>query len=174
MGRILFTLSIIFVFLTIFIESIILILQLYGRKITRWFGDNAFNFHMIVTISLWVITFFLIILLQFSHHPQFHNSITVRFIGLFLFISGSILGFWGFYLLGLKRALCLNFFEQDVPIVKKSLYRYLDNPLDFGLWLALLGFALLTNSAYNLVITVEFIMTMIPHILLENINLSPL
>jgi len=163
-----FILTIIFVFLTIFVESINLILQLKGRRLTKWFGKNAFNIHMIVTEIFWVITFCLIVILQFEEHPLFHNSIVLKYIGLILLISGIILASWAFRLLGLKRSLCLNFFEENVPIVKKSLYKYIKNPEDYGLWIALIGFASFTGSIYNLVIAVEFIIIMIPHIMLES------
>jgi hypothetical protein len=38
--------------------------------------------------------------------------------------------------------------------------------------MALVGFAIFTRSIYNLVIAVEFIIIMIPHIILENKPLS--
>jgi protein-S-isoprenylcysteine O-methyltransferase Ste14 len=70
--------------------------------------------------------------------------------------------------LGLRRALCLNFFEENVPVIKESLYKYIKNPADYGLWMVLVGFAIFTGSVYNLAIAVEFIIIMIPHIMLEN------
>jgi protein-S-isoprenylcysteine O-methyltransferase Ste14 len=167
MSRI-FILTILFVFLTIFVESANLILQLKGRRLTKWFGKNAFNIHMISTGIFWMITFCLIVILQFEEHPLFHNSIILKYIGLILSISGLILASWAFSLLGLKRSLCLNFFEENVPIVKKSLYKYIKNPEDFGLWIALIGFAIFTGSIYNFAIAVEFIIIMIPHIMLES------
>lgn len=154
--------------MTIFIESVNLIFQLKGKRLTKWFGKNAFNIHMILTGIFWVITFWLIVILQFKEHPLFHNSIILKYTGLILLISGIILASWAFRLLGLKRTLCLNFFEENVPVVKESLYRYIKNPEDYGLWIALIGFAIFTGSIYNLVIAVEFIIIMVPHIMLEN------
>jgi len=167
MNRI-FILTIIFVFLTILVESINLVFQLKGRRLTKMFGKNAFTIHMILTGIFWAITFCLIVILQFEEHPLFHNSTVLRYIGLILLIAGIILASWAFRLLGLKRSLCLNFFEENVPVVKKSLYKYIKNPVDFGLWIALIGFAIFTGSIYNLAIAVEFIIIMIPHIMLEN------
>lgn len=167
MNRI-FILTIIFVFLTILVESINLILQLKGRRLTKWFGKNAFNVHTVITGIFWVITFCLVVILQFQGHPLFHNSIILKYTGLILVISGLILASWAFKLLGLKRSLCLNFFEENVPVVKESLYKYIKNPADYGLWIALIGFAFFTRSVYNLVVAVEFIIIMIPHIILEN------
>lgn len=163
-----FLLTLIFAFLAIFVESVSLILQLKGKRLSKWFGRNAFSIHMITTGALWVITFCLIVYLQFGNHPLFHSSIILKYAGLSLLIVGLILAFWAFKLLGLKRALCLNFFEVNVPVVKESLYKYIKNPLDYGLWMAFFGFAIFTQSIYNLVIAVEFIIIMIPHIILEN------
>jgi len=163
-----FILTVIFVFLTILIESINLILQLKGRKLTKWFGKNAFKVHMIVTVVLWVTTFCFIFALQFEKHPRFHDRVILGYMGLILLISGLILALWAFRLLGLKRTLCLNFFEENVPIVKESVYKYIRNPVDYGFWMALIGFAFFTRSVYNLAVAVEFITIMIPHIMLEN------
>lgn len=88
-----------------------------------------------------------------------------------MLISGLIVALWALKLLGIKRALCLNFFEENVPVVKRSLYKYINNPLDYGFWIALIGFALFTGSMYNLIIAGEFIIVMIPHVMLENVRL---
>ena len=88
--------------------------------------------------------------------------------GLILLIVGAIMAFWASKLLGLKRALCLNFFKDNVSEVTDSLYKYIRNPLDYGIWMTLVGFAIFTRSMYNLIIAVEFIIIMIPHIILEN------
>jgi len=167
-----FILIIIFVFLTIFVESINLILQLKGRRLTKRFGKNAFPVHMIITGSFWIVTFFLFIIFQFEDHPLFHNSSILRYAGLVLLISGMTMALWAFKLLGLKRSLCLNFFEDNVPIIKTPLYNYIKNPEDYGLWMTLIGFALFTGSVYDLVIAVEFIFVMIPHMILENVPLD--
>ncbi len=163
-----FVLTLIFAFLAILVESVNLILQLNGKKLTKWFGKNAFSIHMITTGIFWAITFCLIVYLQFGNHPLFHSSIILKYAGLILLITGLIMAFWAFKLLGLKRALCLNFFQEEVPVVRESLYKCIKNPLDYGIWMALVGFAIFTRSVYNLLIAVEFIIIMIPHIVLEN------
>ena len=164
----LFIFALMFVFLTIFGESVNLILQLRGRKITKWVGPYAFTFHMAITGGLWVITFIVILLLQMEDHPTFHDHLILQYTGLILLVSGGAVALWTCNVLGLKRALCLNFFEEGVPAATEGPYRYLSNPLDYGFWTALIGFALLTGSLYNLVIAVEFILVMIPHVMLEN------
>jgi protein-S-isoprenylcysteine O-methyltransferase Ste14 len=164
----LFIFTLVFVFLTISGESVNLILQLRGRKITKWFSPYAFTIHMVITGGLWIITFIVILLLQMEDHPTFHEHIVLQYIGLILLIGGGAVALWAFNVLGLKRALCLNFFEEGVPAATEGPYMYLSNPMDYGLWTALIGFALLTGSLYNLVIAVEFILVMIPHVMLEN------
>jgi protein-S-isoprenylcysteine O-methyltransferase Ste14 len=123
---------------------------------------------MTTTGAFWVMEFCLMVILQFEDHPLFSTNVSLKYVGSILLISGLILVYWSLRLLGLKRALCLNFFQQNVPVVRKSLYKYIKNPLDYGIWLALVGFAIFTQSIYNLVIAVEFIIIMISHIALEN------
>ena len=167
-----FIYTLIFVFITIFVESLSLILQLKGKRLTKWFGKHTFKIHMLITGILWIITFILVFILQFEEHPKFHGSVILKYTGLFLFGSGSIITIWASILLGIKRLLCLNFFEEDVPIINKSLYKYINNPVDYGFWAALIGFAIFTGSFYNLIIAIEFIILMAPHIKLENIPLK--
>lgn len=164
----LFILSALFVFLTILVESIHLILQLKDKKLTKWFGKNAFNIHAIITGIFWLITVYLIFLLQFELHPLFHENIFLKYFGLILLIFGSVSAFWAFKLLGWKRTLCINFFEENIPLEKTSIYKYINNPMDIGFWTAVIGYALFTASLYNLIIAIEFILVMYPHMLLEN------
>lgn len=168
----LFLLTLISFFLAIFVESLLLILQLKGRKLTKWLGAGAFTVHAGITGALWITSFVLFLLLQREDHPLFHECAAARYLGGVLFMSGGAVAVWAFLVLGLKRSLCLNFFEEIVPMVRKGPYRYFSSPLDYGLWTALLGLALITGSWYNLIITLEFILIMIPHIMLENLPLD--
>ncbi len=168
----LFLSTLIFVFLAVFVESIFLILQLKGRKLTKWLGEKAFTVHAIVTGALWSIAFLLIFLLQLEEHPLFHNHPVLRCVGGILLIGGGLLALWALKILGVQRALCLNFFKEDVPVVRGGPYAYISNPMDYGFWTALLGFALATGSLYNLAIAVEFILVMILHLPLENLPLK--
>jgi protein-S-isoprenylcysteine O-methyltransferase Ste14 len=168
----LFILTLIFAFLTIFGESVSLILQLRGRKMTQWLGARAFTAHMMVTGTLWIASFALFLLLQREDHPLFHESTALRYSGIVLFLGGGAIALWAFLILGLKRSLCLNFFEENVPVVRRGPYQYLANPLDYGLWIALIGIALMTGSWYNLIISLEVILIMIPHMLLENMRIQ--
>ena len=87
-------------------------------------------------------------------------------------VSGLVIAIWGFCLLGVKRSFGLNFFEQNVPVVKKSLYKTIKNPEEFGFWMTVLGFAFFTRSLFNMVIALELIILMIPNIFIENIPLK--
>jgi protein-S-isoprenylcysteine O-methyltransferase Ste14 len=127
---------------------------------------------MVITGFLWVLSYGLIILLQFEKHPLFHHSDVLKYAGLILLVSGLVMSVWGFLLLGVKRSFGLNFFEENVPIVKKSLYKSIKNPEDYGFWMALVGFALFTRSLSNLIVTLEFIILMIPHMHIENIPIK--
>ena len=172
MNSTLFVFTVISVFLTIFIETLIFILQIKGRKFSRWIGKNAFKIHMAVVGSFWVLSFFLIVLLQFRKHPHFHNIIILKWSGLILLVTGLALAIWGFMVLGIKRSFGQNFFEDNVQVVEGSVYKFVKNPEDYGLWAALAGLALFSRSSVNLAIALEFIILMIPHMVIENIPLK--
>ena len=163
-----FILTAICIALIILVETILLSLQWNDRRLTRWLGTHAFTFFAFVVLTLWFLLLYLLIRLQYEEHPLYHTSAFVRYVGLVLFFAGIILAAWSFSLLGVKRALCINFFVDNVPLVTGSVYRYLKNPAHYGFWLALIGFAVYSGSWYNLAIAVEFVVLMIPIIWLEN------
>lgn len=168
----LFIFTVVSVFLAVSVESLVFVLQLKGQKFTKWFGKNAFRIHVVITGFLWGLSFGLIVLLQFEKHSLFHHSDVLKYAGLVLLVSGLVTAVWGFMLLGIKRSFGLNFFDDDVPVVKRSLYKSIKNPEEYGFWMALVGFALFTRSSFNLVVALEFIILMIPHMHIENIPLK--
>jgi len=172
MKSIIFIFTVVSVFLAVSVESLVFILQLRGQKFIKWLGKNAFRIHMVITGFLWGLSFSLIALLQFEKHPLFHHSIVLKYAGLVLLASGLVMAVWGFKLLGLKRSFGLNFFDENVPNVKSSIYKFINNPEDYGFWMALIGFALFTHSLSNLVVALEFIVLMIPHMHIENIPIK--
>jgi protein-S-isoprenylcysteine O-methyltransferase Ste14 len=87
-------------------------------------------------------------------------------------VYGLAVAIRGFMVLGIKRSFGLNFFKDNVPVVKSSVYKSVKNPEDYGLWAALAGFALFSRSSFNLAIAIEFIILMIPHLMIENIPLK--
>lgn len=84
-------------------------------------------------------------------------------------IIGAVLAIRAFSIFGLKRTLCINFYRRDIEVIKSSLYKYINNPMDYGLWAFLVGFAFFSRSLQNLLIAGVFIVVMIPHIMIENI-----
>ncbi|MFW6134643.1 MAG: methyltransferase [Elusimicrobiota bacterium] len=166
----LFILTAVLVFLSIAVESLSLLFQLSNKRLTKWFKDNDFNVHAGITVLFWTGMTVSFVFLQFKQHPDFYSQIIfLRIIGLWLLTAGLVISVWGFLMLGLKRSLGINFFRADVPIVNKSIYKYMNNPETIGLCTALFGFALFTGSVYNLIIAIEFTVLMIPHTKLENI-----
>lgn len=164
-----FPLTLFGAFLAVGGESALLILQLRGRKLQKWFGRWAFPLHATITLILWFLTFIFYFLMQLADSPPFHNNLVVRCLGLVLLVFGLVLATWGFLVLGLKRSLCLNFFEEDVPVVQEHyLFHYIREPEDYGLWMVLFGLALVTGSTYNLFVAFTFVALMLPHQWLEN------
>ncbi len=163
-----FILTAIFIALTTVVEAILLGLQLRGRRLSCWLDPYAFSFFAVAVLSLWFVLLYLLIRVQYEEHPLFHTSALLRYTGFVLFFAGALMAAWAFSVLGAKRALCINFFTDNVPLVTGSVYRYLKNPAHYGFWLALVGLALYTSSWYNLAIAGEFVMVMVPLIWLEN------
>jgi protein-S-isoprenylcysteine O-methyltransferase Ste14 len=161
-------LTILLIFLTIFIEFLNLYIQFKWKLPTKWFGNKAFAIHKNVIGILWAITFFFIVFLQLKTYPIFHQSIFLKYLGIVFLFTGIIIAVWAFKLLGIKRSSHLNFFEENVPIVKESLYKYIKDPEYLGFWLILTGLTIFTASLYNLIITIEFIILMLPLTFLEN------
>jgi protein-S-isoprenylcysteine O-methyltransferase Ste14 len=166
-----FTLTIICIFLSIAVESAGLALQLKGRVLTRMFGVRAFYICAVPTLFFWTLSFICIAALQFFPSPCFHHSNLLAWAGAVLIFAGLALSIRAYALLGLRRSLCINFFDNNVARVRHSIYRHMRNPMDTGFWIALIGFALATRSWHNAVIAAEYILLMIPHSYLENIPL---
>jgi protein-S-isoprenylcysteine O-methyltransferase Ste14 len=106
--------------------------------------------------------------LQTTKHVRFCCCDFIKYSGIIPIVAGAVLSTWAFLILGTDRSSQVNFFVENVPVVKRSVYKYLKNPQYLGLWLMLAGVTLFTESVYNLVITVEFILLMAPLAWLEN------
>ena len=156
----LFVFTLVFIFLTLLVELVGLILQLNGKKLSRWLGKSAFPVYGFIISVLWAVSFFLIFTLQFYVHPFFHQSSVLKYFGLLFLLLGLVLCVWALFILGIKRALFVNFFKKNTGVVRSSLYRYTENPINYGFWIALIGFSLFTKSLYNLIIAIEFIILM--------------
>ncbi|WP_371804143.1 methyltransferase [Candidatus Lokiarchaeum ossiferum] len=156
-------------FLTISIESTMFLLQWYGRKMSKWFKSHDFRIHSIITNSMWIITFTLFGVFQFSPQLLFHNILILQIVGGLMIGVGLIVSTWGYYILGLERSLGINFYRDNIERVDHSLYKYFKNPEEIGLLMMLYGIGLLTKSWYNLIFALEFTILMIPHQRIENL-----
>ena len=163
-----FLINMILVFLTIIVEFLMFYLQRKGRYMDKWFGDQAFFVHSLITLLLWTATWISIIAFQFAEHPSFHNSLSLQIFGWTLAIIGVSIATLGYKELGLRRSLGVNFYEEGTELEESGIYKWIKNPEENGYWIMLIGLALATDSLYNLVLAIEFIVLMIPHQKLEN------
>ena len=146
-----------FTFANLSYHIIILYFEYEKKVLTNLFHSKAFTVHSLISMALWSLNGLMVIALQFSDHPKFHNFPPMSIIGSIFFIVGVILGLLGYLTLGLVRSLHYNFFFKiEYKIIKKGIYKYLNNPQYVGLFLILLGYALYTDSLYNLIIFLEF------------------
>ncbi len=159
-------------------ETLSLYLQYKYKKLTRWFKKYDFLVHSAVTVILWMLMGLSFLLLQFEEQLTFNQYTGPKIINLFniagwiMLFGGLIVSIWGFIQMGPKRSLGLNFFRKNVPVVKKYIYGYINNPETGGLCWALFGFSFVTGSYYNLFIALEFTILMFFHTKLENITVK--
>ena len=158
--------------LTIGVEAVFLRIQWKHQQLTKWFGENAFKVHSIVTQGLWILASAGILWLTFQPYPRFHEVRWLSILGWILTAAGMIVATAGYIKLGLDRSLGINFFKDDVPIETGGIYKYLSHPEEHGFWVMMIGFALGTASWYNLIFALEFILLMIPHQKIENLPLQ--
>jgi len=164
-----------FTFINLSYHIIILYFEYEKKVLTSIFHNQAFNIHSLISMALWSINGLMILALQFSDHPKFHNFPPLSIIGGIFFVIGVILGLLGYLTLGLVRSLHYNFFFKiDQKIVRKGIYKYLDNPEYEGLLLILLGYALYTDSLFNLIIFLEFLILIVPLKFIEDKPLKDL
>jgi protein-S-isoprenylcysteine O-methyltransferase Ste14 len=171
-----FFLSLISIFVAINGETLLLVLQYKRKLLSKLFSDKAFLIHAILALFFWTIMCGLFIFLQLFlvDHPKFHNNPLLAGFGFILILIGLIISVLGFYQLGLKKSLCINFYEEKYSdsVINSSIYRYFSNPEDLGLWFMLIGLTFITGSILNAILSLEFILLMISHINIENIPLK--
>ena len=161
-----------FIFINVGYHITILYFEYERKFLTEIFHDRAFIVHAIISMTLWSLNALFIFALQFSDHPSLHNFPPMSMIGGIFLVIGIIIGLLGYLTLGLSRSLHYNFFfPSKKTVVTKGIYKYLYNPQYEGFFLILLGFALFTDSLYNLFIFLEFLI-LIP--LLSYIESKPL
>ncbi|MGM0442140.1 MAG: methyltransferase [Elusimicrobiota bacterium] len=168
--------TVILVFVAILVETLSLYLQHKDKKLTLWFKNFDFIVHSLITVLLWTAMGISFILLQFKEQLYFEKFISPDILtyftaaGWIILAGGLTVSIWGFIRLGPRRSLGLNFFREDVPVVKNSIYKYINNPETGGLCWALFGFSFVTGSVYNFFIALEFTVLMVFHTKLENIT----
>ncbi len=151
-----------FILVNIGYHIIVLNLEYEKRVLTKLFNEKAFKVHAFVSMTLWTVTGLIILAFQLLDHPNFHNFPPMSAIGGIFLVIGIFIGLMGYLALGLTRSLHYNFFfEMTENVVKRGIYKYLDNPQYEGLFFILLGFAFLTDSLYNLIIFLEVLILMV-------------
>ena len=150
--------SIIFTIIT-FLHYLSLYLQYRYRVYTIFFKKRDFFVHFIFTSLLWII-WILLFFVFFPNDPNynlpFYNQLFKPF-GFIMSIFGLILIILSGYLLGLRRAWGIRYFEKNYKndIEKRGPYKYLNNPIYDGFILFFLGKALANNSIFYLLISLE-------------------
>jgi len=110
--------------------------------------------------------------MQFYEQLSFHNYTFIKISGFLLTAVGLITAITGCKQLGLKRSLCINFYYNDVSLIKTPLYKHISHPQDYGLITALTGMALATGYTFDLFIAGLVTVLLLPHQYLENIPLQ--
>ena len=170
---IVFLVTVITVFFSIFIECLLLYFQLKKQSLAKLFNERAFIVHRTTVTVLWVMIGGMLLALQSVKHPLFLRAgFPVECAGAALLLGGAAISTRAYLLLGAERSAHVNFFREGVPVVENSLYRYMKNPQYFGLGLMLAGGTLLTGSLFNLIITVEIILLLLPLGHIENMALK--
>ena len=151
---------------TITAEIIILYLQKTYKLLSRIFGSYAFYIHGALSLINWCVLGTVVIMLQYEQHPQFNFLPSTLWV--ILLLVGILISSLAFAQLGLRRSLHINFYQLNIPTLRTEIYLYLKNPEYTGFWMILIGLTMLTQSWYNLLLTIFIIILMIPLQVLEN------
>ena len=63
--------------------------------------------------------------LQTTKHVRFCCCDFIKYSGIIPIVAGAVLSTWAFLILGTDRSSQVNFFVENVPVVKRSVYKYL-------------------------------------------------
>ncbi len=152
-----------FIFINLSYHIIVLYFEYEKKVLTKILKTKAFTFHSFISMTLWSINGLMIVAFQLSDHPVLHNFQPISLLGGIFLVIGIIIGTLGYLTLGLVRSLHYNFFyDIENKIILKGIYSYLSNPEYVGFLFILLGLAFLTDSLYNLIIFLEFLILIIP------------
>lgn len=171
----LFLSTIFFIFLMIVLHCVSLYSEIKWKKMTSLFKNNAFFVHSFMSLTTWTVTFVLIVILQLNDYPRFLLPDIVIFLGYPIIVLGIIIAMSGFVTLGLRRSLHINIFDPStIKKIGTGIYKFINDPEYLGFYIILIGFICVTDSIYNLVITLEFLILMIPLRTIENIPFTKL
>ena len=151
--------------------------ELYHRKMTKWFGDNAFLIFKVIFTILFVGRPVTLILLGISNaNTLILNPVIAYSIAVILFIPFAYTMYSVARYFGMDRAYGIDHFDpsiyKDKPFVKQGMFKYTNNAMYkfgfLGLWVigfAFLSKAVLLAAAFNhLYIWVHFYFTELPDI----------
>lgn len=146
--------------LVTFLHYLSLKIQDRHQFYTRAFGQRVgFWIHFGVTALLWV---YLGILLSDNNIPGISKPLLVSFQGMkvvsnILNVTGIILIFWSFLLLGIRRMWGVRYFEHQTQtrIEERGPYRWLNNPMYNGFSLLFLASAFMDNSLVHALLALE-------------------
>jgi len=169
----LFYAIVLLIILMVVMHCVDLYSEIKFKKMTQLFKQKAFFIHSFMSLTTWSLSFFLIFVLQFTDQPRFEFPEILILSGLPIMILGIILSMIGYLTLGLKRSLHSNvFYPNTSKRIKKGIYKYISDPEYIGFYMILIGLTLITTSFYNLIITIEFILVMIPLRIIENMPIK--
>lgn len=151
--------------------------ELYGHKMTDWFGEQAFPVFKVIFTILFVGRPVTLILLGISNANTLDLNATAAYIlAIVLFIPFAYTMYSVFHYFGIDRAYGEDHFKPSVyktrPFVKQGMFKYTNNAMyKYGfliLWMIALVFlskaALLVAAFNHLYIWVHFYFTELPDI----------
>ncbi len=151
--------------------------ELYHQKMTAWFGDQAFSAFKIIFTILFIGRPLALILLGISNRGTLGlNPLLAYALALLIFLPFAYTMYSVIHYFGIDRAYGEDHFKpasyQELPFVKKGMFKYTENAMySFGfliLWaiaLVSLSKAALLVAAFNhLYIWVHFFFTELPDI----------
>jgi len=107
-------------------------LELYRKRLTHWFGDRAFTqYKKIFTLLILSRPFTLVLLAIANKQTLELDPVLALIIGVLLFVPAAYLFYSVKHFFGFDRAYGIDHFKpekyQDIPLVKKGIFKYTDN-----------------------------------------------
>jgi protein-S-isoprenylcysteine O-methyltransferase Ste14 len=152
-----FVYALIVLFVFFVVKYLFVSLQVKDKRVSRWFGKNAFVVQTGIHLVLMFFASYLFILAVLGSEGHFSSRYRwLEIAGFVYMMAGIIVFFWASSLLGFRQSFGSRFFGDKATIVKTSLYKYVKNPMYSGIASIYLGFALWQNSWYGIIFAVEY------------------